>query len=565
MNPSTKKSAPSRPSKSFMALAALVLTGQLVACAPRQTGVDQVPDINVAVTELKDAAVPGLPANVDLIVNDFLALPGGPPGCAVGVMENNQISGLEGYGLADISEMRPFTPATPSGVGSISKTLTALAVLRLEELNYLDIDDVVSQYLNGLPPAWQGFTLRQLLSHTTGLAWNPTFHPMINTTLELNQYYGLNPLNPNLGMHPRLVYPAILGTPIIGFPVGLSAQYSNAGYMLLGAVVDTVVNANAAQIGTDYASYESFTWRQAGLFDGTLSNGDQMITPSLYEGWRLNDIPELAMGYTWNGMAHNEIGAWNDPTLLAGPAGWEGPAGAWTMTIGDLTRLMMAIQNNDIISSTTRDTEMLVQHGQADVGKLGLGVFLDQKLGKPAYSHGGAHSGYRAHYTVWPNDDFGVAVLCNSIQADAGALANDIAETYIGSGTGGIGWGDKGGAPGIGAVQGDGSEPMMAQAEAQRLLIGLDTLESAQLAAETADKDKLIRLGELGCLDLAADVADGEGFDIATGFLACWDSSSSPTAFTACALDQADELIAKGILDRTQRSQIESCIETLAD
>ena len=54
----------------------------------------------------------------------------------------------------------------------------------------------------------------------------------------------------------------------------------------------------------------------------------------------------------------------NSSTLMMGPAGWEGwegPPGAWTVTIGDLVRLMMAIQNDDIISPATR-TQMMTVH-----------------------------------------------------------------------------------------------------------------------------------------------------------------------------------------------------------
>ncbi|NJL27748.1 MAG: beta-lactamase family protein [Thermoanaerobaculia bacterium] len=397
MNPENGKSPLLGSTQPVAVLAALVMAGQLIACAPRQTGVDQIPNANVSVTAAKDAGVPGLPAEVDQLVNGFIPNVSTPLGCAVGVMENNQLSGLEGYGWAGFqknnpAQKRPMTTSTPSEVGSISKTWTALAILRLQEMNYLDIDDKISVHLADLPQAWQNFTLRQLLSHGTGLAWNPTFNPTLNDTNELNQFYNVNPANPFLGIHPRLVYPAYLGTPISAFPQGFTAAYSNTGFLLLGAVIDKIATENAAQLGSKYASYESFVWRYVGVFDGTLSNADQMLTPGLYEGWRLNDIPDLATGFAWDAMQQQyvELGASNDSLLLSGPAGWEGPAGGWTMTIGDLTRLMMAIQNNDVITQTTRDDEMLVEHGKATVGTLGLGVFLDPQLGRPTYSHAGA-------------------------------------------------------------------------------------------------------------------------------------------------------------------------------
>lgn len=547
----------------FWAACALTLALGSIGCAPRQAGVDQIPDVNVAITELKDADVPGLQDEVDLIVNDYLAMPGGAPGCAVGVMKNNQMAGLEGYGVADIAGARPMTTATPSAIGSVSKTFTALGILRLQEMSYLDIDDPISDYVLGLPPGWQGITLRQLLSHQSGLARDPVFHPSLNTTAELNQFYGNNPPDPYLGIHPRLVYPAYMGTPFEAFPAGYDAAYSNTAYLLLGAVIDQVVTENSAAIGTAYASYESFVWRQVGLFDGNLSNADQLITPSLDTSWRFSDIPELAKGYRWDGADFVELSVANDSKLLIGPAGWEGPAATWSVTIGDLTRLMVALQNNDIISATTRDTEMRAVHGHATVGTTGLGVFVDQQLGLGSYANSGEVAGYKAAFGIWPTKKIGVAVMCNSIEGDIKGLANDIASFYIFGGpvSGGF---PSPSIPGIGASVGDGTEPQLNAVLAQRLLIGLDTHESAQLQEEATYIARLAELDTRGCLDFASDTIAANGYSITAPYLKCFDTSSSPSSLETCVLDRTDELIRSGILGSNHRSQVESCLAALS-
>lgn len=547
-------------SSPFFSLLFLAAALQSIACAPRQTGVDQLPDVNYNVTSLKDANVPGLPANIDQVVLDHLATPGTAPGCAIGVMQNDQLAGLEAYGFADDDLNLPMTVDTPSAVGSVSKTYTALGILRLQEmgLNQLTIDDKLSDHLADLPLAWQNITIRQALAHQSGLAWNPTFHPNLNSIAELNQLYNQMPQNPFIGIHPRLVYPAYLGTPIQAFPPGFDAAYSNTAYLLLGAVIDKVVNDNAAMIGADYASYESFIWRQVGLFDGNLSNGKQMITPGLYTSWRLNDIPKLAKGYKWDGANFVKLDATNDTVLDNGPAGWEGPAGAWSVTIGDLTRLMVAIRNNEIISLASRNV-MMTQHGTSTVGKTGLGVFLDSQLNLPTWSHSGQIAGYRAYYSIWPTKSLGVAVLCNSNSANVVGLGRSIANIYINGGTGGLSPGGFG--PGLGAELGQGTEPMVGATTAQRLIVGLSALERHQLQVEAEQDALLVELDTLGCLDLAIDTIDQHGYSITDSYLGCFDNSSSPVSLESCVLSTTDSLIRKGYLARSQRPQIESCLD----
>ena len=149
-------------------------------CVVTQFGNDQVPDINVNATELKDEQYTGsMPAAVDTIVAAFLSQPGAPPGCAVGIMIDNEVAHVKGYGLSDFGPTL-FTHARPSVVGSISKTWTALAVLRLSELGCLDLNDTIGDHLNNPPPDWQNITIRQRLSHTSGLPTKALFDPSLD-------------------------------------------------------------------------------------------------------------------------------------------------------------------------------------------------------------------------------------------------------------------------------------------------------------------------------------------------------------------------------------------------
>jgi hypothetical protein len=240
-----------------------------------------------------------------------LARPGAPPGLAVGIMRDNAVRHLKGYGLADRERNRPFTHATLSVVGSVSKTWTALAVLRLMEMGLVDLDDPIGDYLS-VPVVWHELTVRQLLSHTSGLKRDPDFSEPLNTSEKLSEHLfpTLNPPLTQLGIHPRFVVASYAGTPVLGFEENRTARYSNTGYMLLGALIDHVAWANRNRFGAAYVSYESFVWRHVGYYSGTLDDPNQMISPGLNAPWRQDDIPALSRGYTWNGTAY-------DPTTYA--------------------------------------------------------------------------------------------------------------------------------------------------------------------------------------------------------------------------------------------------------
>src|SRR5215211_3395613 len=98
---------------------------------------------------------------------------GKTPGVAVVVVEGDEVTFSRGYGLADRETGRPMTDETPVAIASTNKGMTALAVLQLVEQGRVTLDAPVTRYL----PAFAmdddragAITLRQLLSHTAGLA-----------------------------------------------------------------------------------------------------------------------------------------------------------------------------------------------------------------------------------------------------------------------------------------------------------------------------------------------------------------------------------------------------------
>jgi CubicO group peptidase (beta-lactamase class C family) len=107
------------------------------------------------------------------------------PGLALGIIQGDRILYLKGYGEAD-SSGRPVTPETPFGIGSIGKSITAMAILQLAEEGEIDLDAPIQRYI---PTKYKGaefITVRQLLNQTSGFSQISTFS---NTLSSIKDQY----------------------------------------------------------------------------------------------------------------------------------------------------------------------------------------------------------------------------------------------------------------------------------------------------------------------------------------------------------------------------------------
>jgi CubicO group peptidase (beta-lactamase class C family) len=457
----------------------------VTGCAPVQVGTDQSKDFNVNLVELKDAKYKNLPvaegglsaevrAEIDAEVLEFMASKPVPiAGCAIAITRNNQIAYLQGYGKADLAANRDFTIATPSAIGSISKTLTALGLMALVEddpendgVGKLDLDAPVLDQMAVVPGVDTGWTdnptLRDVLAHKGGFiegtqpVWNAaafTDGPTMAAAFPNIDFPSLEPV---------LVYqsykseagnqlPAQLGTP----------TYSNVGYSLLGALLD--YRSKLADIPSHMRGYERFIWHRVAR--GTSSAEPTMITACLATDFRTSDIKNLAKGYAQDGSSLS-FGDWNSIGW-----GWEGPSGGWVLTIGDLARLMLIMQSDAVIPKATIDSQMRQDHGDLfnDGTDTGLGLELagdDSWFGK-----GGDILGYTADFKVWPSQfgtDWGVAFICN--QSGTGKqLTGNLKAIVTGTAPGGQSGGGQ--QPGEGQQQQVAPDPLVELAKQYEPLV----------------------------------------------------------------------------------------------
>jgi CubicO group peptidase (beta-lactamase class C family) len=148
------------------------------------------------------------------------AVQGGDFSGSVLIARGNSVWLRKGYGLASIELDVAATPATRYMIASLTKTLTAAAIVRLRDQGKLALEDTLARFLPDFPHAAR-VTIAQLLGHASGVQ-NPDYKAMFGRQISLDE------LVADIGRQPLLFAP------------GSDSRYSNAGYTLLAAVIEKV-------------------------------------------------------------------------------------------------------------------------------------------------------------------------------------------------------------------------------------------------------------------------------------------------------------------------------------
>ena len=144
------------------------------------------------------------------------------PGLALAVLKDGKRIESRSFGWADLERRVRVTPDTLFEIGSVTKQFTAVALMLLVEDGKLGVDDLLASHLAGLPEAWQGVTLRHLLTHTSGIA----------DYEELMGYVGYRQV-----MTAEQVIAVVAAKPL-EFAPGERFNYSNTGFFLLTLVIE---------------------------------------------------------------------------------------------------------------------------------------------------------------------------------------------------------------------------------------------------------------------------------------------------------------------------------------
>lgn len=319
------------------------------------------------------------------------------PGCAVGVARNGQELLTRAYGMADLESGTPVRPNTIFEAGSVSKQVTAFLVLRLEQEGKLSIDDPLRKYLPELPDYGAPLTIRQVMSHTSGLRdWYSIAE--VEGLIAYEHHFRNDDLL-EMASHQRA----------LNFPSGSEFLYSNTGWNLLALVIERASGV----------SFQEFSrtrlFEPLGMTQTRWRDDFRTVVPGRAPAY----APTRDGGYVYQMPLMSIVGA-----------------GGLLTTVHDL------LLWNDNLSTGRVGGKALVdrmqQRSRLASGReipYGLGLFVRQARGTLELSHGGATGGYRAHVLRYPERGLSVALLCNDAGANSGALAGGVADAFLGAAT----------------------------------------------------------------------------------------------------------------------------------
>ncbi|MBI3865558.1 MAG: beta-lactamase family protein [Planctomycetia bacterium] len=215
----------------------VAMTLQLSSAAVRAGDDPQPPAATIRTTGTTDSKM----APFDELLTSFVAQHK-IPGAAVAVARKGRLVYSRGFGLAEVETDSPVEPTALFRIASISKPVTAIAVLQLVEQGKLGLDERAFDRLQGderytpagsPDPRMATITIRQLLRHTGGWDRDVSFDPMFRP-IEISRV-----LNTEPPAGPAEVIRYMGGMPL-DFPPGERYAYSNYGYCVLGRIIERI-------------------------------------------------------------------------------------------------------------------------------------------------------------------------------------------------------------------------------------------------------------------------------------------------------------------------------------
>jgi CubicO group peptidase (beta-lactamase class C family)/D-alanyl-D-alanine dipeptidase len=300
------------------------------------------------------------------------------PAFSIAIVDDGKTVWSSGYGFQDADKKIPASANTIYRVGSISKLLTDISVMKLVDSGDIDLDEPVTTYLPDFKPdndSGTPITLRHLMTHRSGLVReSPVGH-----------YF--DPAGPSLSD----TVASLNGTPII-YPPGTRTKYSNAAIAVVGAVLESKLEGRHA----DLVNREIFQPLQ-------MNDSSFDLTPHVEKN--------LSTAYMWT----YDDRRFEAPTFLLGT----GPAGNLYSTVLDLSKFMKFIfDNGKTGDGQVLKPETLKLMTTAQIGSdgkkqdFGIGFHIGQLDGNKVIGHGGAVYGFSTQLEAIPDRKTGAVAAC---------------------------------------------------------------------------------------------------------------------------------------------------------
>ncbi len=310
------------------------------------------------------------------------------PGAAVAVIQKGRVVKIKGYGLASVEFDVPVTVDTVFEIGSVSKQMTAAAIMLLVEDGKVRLDERISAYLPNTPESWKDVTVRHLLTHTSGIKSYSSLDGF-----ELFRRLTVSQFIAKLAPHP------------LEYKPGERNIYSNSGFNLLALIVES-------RSGMKYINFMKKRIFQPLGMSKTTDRDPQFI------------VKKRANGYEWE--RDHLAGRDGSLTDLTG-------AGSIVSTIGDMAKWARAVNGNSFLKPSSKTEwwkKFVFNNGKES--PYGFGWRIGETRGHKTVGHTGQTSGFGAAHFRYPDSDTVVVVLTNIGEIGVGgAIATGVAKLLI--------------------------------------------------------------------------------------------------------------------------------------
>jgi CubicO group peptidase (beta-lactamase class C family) len=367
-----------------------------------------------------------LPATVEefeTYVNSFAGT--NPPGLSMAIAMGEDVIYVQGFGTADGPREIPATPDTVYHWASVTKTVTAAAIMQLHEQGLIDLDVPVSNYLDYFPAKYP-ITVRHMLTHSSGLPEPADF------LMEHLRLKG-QPL-PDFDSVDKEFYESV---PNLMFEPGSQSAYVNPDYVTLGQVIAAVSGQSYVEYvqehilnplgmtNTDFTYSNDFMEANAAGAAVPVAEAEALV-PLMDEARGLGDGADFF-------READENYAWMNDYIVGESAGG-GLMGPPT----DMIRFGQMMLNEgelDGVRILSAESVALLQEVQPSTSGEPLGIGLAWHFGgdaeHPYIQHDGGGAGIQTKLRLYMKDGFALAIMANGSGFDRNELADAAANVVF--------------------------------------------------------------------------------------------------------------------------------------
>lgn len=313
------------------------------------------------------------------------------PGMSAAVVVGGEARWSNGYGLSDVENNVPAKASTVYRLASVSKPITATAVMQLSERGRVDLDAPVQKYCPAFPEKQWPVTTRQVLGHLAGIRHYKSDEEFNSTRFYASVAEGL----------------AMFKDDPLLFEPGTKYNYTTHGYSVLGCVVE-------GASGQKFADFVSENVFRPAAMERIRVDSVADIIPNRAQGYRITDQGVL----TNSPLADNS---------------YKVPGGGFVSTAEDLARFAVALQTDKLLKRET--VELMYAPQKTKDGKetsygLGWGI-AKRPTGERAVGHSGGQQRVSTFLHMLPDQGLAVVIMSNLEGARLGDLAVQIADILL--------------------------------------------------------------------------------------------------------------------------------------